>query len=100
MSNHSEKTSLELLKDRLRKGDPFFDEIEAALDQFGTGGAVTERCSANGQQIVVERSYRLGRLRVRAGDLLLHEMNFTPRPDSEGPLWVSSEDFPSCSSMS
>lgn len=84
----------EQFKEHLRKSDPYFDEIEAALDQFGTGGPVSVVCSANGERIVVERSYRLGRVRVRAGDKLLREISFTPRANSEGPLWVSSKDYP------
>jgi len=95
MNNDLEKIRLERAKEKLRKLDPYFDQVEAALDQFYAGKPVTEYCSANGERLVVERSQRLGRIRVQAGDLLLRTIKLEPRPDSEGPLWVSSEDFSS-----
>ena len=85
-------SDLDGFRQRLREKDPDFDRVEAALDQFAGGEPVTERCAANGERIVVERSDRLGKIRVRAGDLLLRTMTFKARPDSEGPLWRSSED--------
>ncbi len=85
--------SLENFRDAMRRKDPHFDQVEAALDQFAAGKPVTERCSANGERIVVERSDRLGKIRVRAGDLLLRTLSFEPQPDSEGPLWRTSESL-------
>lgn len=84
---------LETFRDKMREKDPHFDQVELALDQFATGKPVTELCSTNGARIVVERSAKLGKIRVRAGDLLLRTMSFTPSPDSEGPLWRSTEDL-------
>jgi len=53
-------------KEKLRKLDPYFDQVEAALDQFYAGKPVTEYCLVNGERLVVERSQRLGRIRVQA----------------------------------
>jgi hypothetical protein len=85
--------NLESFREKMRQKDPHFDQVEAALDQFAAGGPVTERCAANGERIVVERSDRLGKIRVRAGDMLLRTLSFEPNPDSQGPLWRSSEDL-------
>lgn len=92
--------NLENFREAMRRKDPHFDQVEAALDQFAAGKPVTERCSANGERIIVERSDRLGQIRVRAGGMLLRTLSFEPRPDSEGPLWRSSEDLKPSSDVS
>ena len=93
MSDDPKKNRLEQAKEHMRKLDPFFDQVEAALDQFYTGQRVTEILSANGKRIVVERSKRIGRIRLRAGDVLLRTIKLKPQSDIEGPLWDSSEDL-------
>lgn len=93
-------SNLESFRETMRRKDPHFDQVEAALEQFAAGKPVTERCSANGERIVVERSDRLGQLRVRAGDLLLRTLSFEPQPESEGPLWRSSEEVQPSSDVS
>lgn len=93
MNDDLENANLENFKDRMRKQDPHFDQVEAALDRFYAGKPITDCCSANGERIVVERSDRLGQIRVRAGELLLRTIRLKPQPDSEGPLWRSSEDL-------